>query len=290
MGTSSSSSGPRSNTPLVPSWLDDGDVNSPPGGGNADEWMPGDQDKPEDDSDSQTRPPVPPSALIGRFRGARMNFSRFAGSGGGDKRALQRAVRDYVHNGMGGTSNAVKRMGVSRTATANALRLFRTIEHYGLQETLRHLNLEALAGHGVQDVFLGLTEVICQDGGLIDEAIVRDAWLETVAELDQFGIENLNSLLPEQIRALFLGFIAHSIVVRLYQDIGVNGFKFAKDLENIDSLDMQLRDYIKRGVHDSFRGDIAILSSRTDQDIQQITRDAYHDAWNLLKIWGDAEE
>jgi hypothetical protein len=40
---------------------------------------------------------------------------------------------------------------------------------------------------------IGLTDIICRDGGSLDEAVARDAWLETVAELEQFGIENLDA-------------------------------------------------------------------------------------------------
>jgi len=46
-----------------------------------------------------------------------------------------------------------------------------------------------------------------------DEAIGRDAWLETIAQIDQLGIENLESLTNEQIREFFLSFIAHAIAL-----------------------------------------------------------------------------
>ena len=74
------------------------------------------------------------------------------------------------------------------------------------------------SGRSVQEIFTGITEVVCQDGGSIDEAIARDAWLETVAELDQIGIDNLDAVTDEQIQELFLSFVAHSIEARLYQE------------------------------------------------------------------------
>src|SRR5690606_34505249 len=133
-----------------------------------------------------------------------------------DGRALRRAVRDYARSGTGGSGNAVRRMGSSRAAASNALGLFRGIQRDGVQETLRRLNLEELVGRGVQGIFLGLTDVVCQDGGSIDEAIARDAWLETIAVLAEYGLDDLDALTPDQIGEVFLSFIAHSIETLLY--------------------------------------------------------------------------
>ena len=224
-----------------------------------------------------------------RFRSARNNFSRFAGSGGSDGRALRRAVRDYVRTGTGGTGNAVRRMAPSRAAAGRALGVLRALQRDGVQKTLRRINLQNLSGRSVQDIFTGLTEVVCQDGGSIDEAIARDAWLETIAELDQFGIDNLDTLIDEQVQELFLSFVAHSIEARLYQEIGVNGFKLSDDLDDIEGFDQQFRDYIERAVRDSFSGDISTLSNMSDDDIRSVVDSTYLEAWELLQLLGDRE-
>jgi hypothetical protein len=291
MGTSGSSSGSGSNTPLVPSWLDGTDTDPLPGSDGQQTPHDGsdDQGQPPGDQNSDTRPPLPPPAQPERFRSARANFSRFAGSGGGDGRALRRAVRDYVRSGTGGSGNAVQRMGPSRAAASKVLAVFRGLQRDGAQETLRRLNLESLSGRGVQDVFIGLTEVICRDGGPVDEAIARDAWLETIAVLDQFGIDDLDTLSTEQIQEIFLSFIAHTVEARLYQEIGVNGFTFAEDLDDINEFDKQFRDYIERSVRDSFTGDLAQLSNMSDRTVREIVDKTYRDAWDLLQVLGDRE-
>lgn len=196
-------------------------------------------------------------------------------------------MRDYVRSGTGGSGNAVQRMGPSRAAANNVLGVFRGFQRDGAQETLRRLNLESLSGRGVQDVFIGLTEVICRDGGLVDEAIARDAWLETIAALDQFGIDDLDTLSTEQIQEIFLGFIAHTVEARLYQEIGVNGFTFAENLDDIKEFDEQFRDYIERSIRDSFTGDLAQLSNMPDQRVREVVDKTYHDAWDLLQLLGD---
>lgn len=291
MGTSGSTSGSGSNTPLVPSWLEGMDAEPLPGGDGPQAPNNGSdsQGQPSGEQNSDTKPPMPPSAEPERFRSARSNFSRFAGSGGGDGQALRRAVRDYVRKGTGGSKNAVRRMGPSRAAASNVLGVFRSFQRHGAQETLRRLNLESLSGRGVQDIFIGLTDVICRDGGLIDEAIARDGWLETIAALDQFGIDNLDTLSAEQVHEFFLSFIAHTIEARLYQEIGVNGFKFAEDLDDIQGFDEQFRDYIERSVRDSFTGDLEQLSNLSDQRIREVVDNTYRDAWDLLQLLGDIE-
>lgn len=180
-------------------------------------------------------------------------------------------------------------MGVSRRAGSNALGVFRSIQRDGLRETLRQLNLDTLSGKSISDVFLGLTEVVCQDGGSIDEAIARDAWLETVTELDSFGIENLDELTTAQVQEIFLSFIAHSAEARLYQEIGVNGFKYADGLADIENFDQQFRDYIGRSVRDSFSGDLSTLSRMTDHEIKAVVDKTYLDAWALLELLGESE-
>lgn len=294
MGTSGSSSGSGRGTPLIPSWLDNAPSEPLPGGtdggaAQSDGGDPGDQNQGSDGTPPSARPPLPTPADPERFRSARTNFSRFAASGGSDDRALRRAVRDYARRGTGGSGNAVRRMGPSRAAASNALGVFRGIQRDGVQETLRRLNLTSLSGSSAQEVFIGLTEVVCKDGGPIDEAIARDAWLETIATMEGFGISDLDALTDEQIKEVFLSFIAHTIDARIYQEIGVNGFKFAADLDDIKSFDKQLQSYIERSVRDSFTSDLSDLSSMSDETIRQVVDKTYTEAWDLLQLLGDQE-
>ena len=197
--------------------------------------------------------------------------------------------RDYVRTGTGGRRNAVRRMAPSRVAAGRTLGVFRGLQRDGTQETLRRLNLQRLSGGSVQEIFIGLTEVICQDGGSIDEAIARDAWLETIAELDQFGIDDLDALRGEQVRELFLTFVAHSIEARLYQEIGISGFKISARIDDIASFDRQFREYIERSVRDSFSSDISELSNMSDRDLRRVVDTTYFEVWKLLELLGDQE-
>lgn len=296
MGTSGSSRGSQSGTPLVPTWLEEPQAETLPGSDDigvdvgGDDSAPGNGDQgtlPEPDNTPQ--PEILPPSEPGRFRNARGNFSRFAASSGNNRSALRRAVRDYVRSGTGGSGNAVRRMGASRTAAGNVLGVFRGFQREGVAETLLHLNLQNLAGGSPEDVFLGLTEVICRDGGSVDEATGREAWLETIAEIDRFGIDNMDSLTVDQIGEVFLSFITHSIESRLYQEIGVNGFRVAENIDDIQGFDAQFRSYIERAVRDSFSFDLTVISAMSDRDIKTVVDRTYSEAWELLELLGDLE-
>jgi hypothetical protein len=116
-----------------------------------------------------------------------------------------------------------------------------------------------------------------------------DAWLETVAELDKFGIQDLDSLTNEQVNEIFMAYISHAIVARLFQDIGVNGFHVSASVSEIESFERQLRDYIYRSVRDSFSSDLSNLPNLQDGEINDIVDSTYTDAWSLLEAWGDME-
>ena len=188
----------------------------------------------------------------------------------------------------GGSRNATRRMGASRNAARGVLGVIRDFQRDGLNATLRRLNLGDLIGRPLEEVFTGLTDVVCRDGGSIDEGIALDAWLETVADLEDINITDPAALTPEQMRDIFLTFIAHTIEGRLLQDIGANGLKVAADLAAIEAFETQLRDYIRRSVRDSFSSDISTPATLSDRQIQDIVDRTYQDAWELLVTWGDA--
>lgn len=203
---------------------------------------------------------------------------------------MRRAVRDYVRSGTRGGANASRRMGSSRDAGSRMLGVFRGFQRDGVEVTLRRLDLGNLVGRSPDVVFLGLTDVICADGGSIDEGIARDAWLETVAELDAFAIDDIGGLAAPQMQEVFLAFIAHAIETRIFQEIGVNGLRSAASLDAIDACESQLRSYIRRSVRDSFSGEMGQLGTFSDRQIRDVVDQTFKEAWDLLETWGDSGE
>lgn len=288
MGTSGSSKGPGSSSPLVPTWMDDGvaaplPLGTPPAA--APDQQPGGPDSEpgtQPVSAPAPRPPivVVPAASGGRYRAARSAFSSFAGSGGSNVAALRRSLRGYVRSGAGNAKNATHRMGASRVTAQRVLDTFRSIERDGLAPTLARLNLRELADQPLTTIFIGLTDVVCKDGGSIDEGIARDAWLETIAEME--ALDASSQLDASQMRDVFLSFIAHSIEGRLFQEVGAQGFVFAGDATTIAQFEEQLRSYIARSVQDSFAGSLSDVATFSDAQIRSVVDETYESAWTLL--------
>jgi hypothetical protein len=159
MGSSSAFGCQGGGTPLVPSWHgDDGAPpaapdDAPPAPGQPPDDAPADGTPPNAPPAPPARPPVPPAADPTRFSAARNNFSRFAGSGGDDRRSLGRAISYYVGSSSGGARTAAARMGSARGAGSRLLDFLSDAVACGATEALRALNLDGLVGRPNQRNF-----------------------------------------------------------------------------------------------------------------------------------------
>ena len=227
MGTSSSFDGPTNDRPLVPTFIDDSDREAGEGtdqdgadGPDGDGADAGDGDGGGDGGDTPPAPPLPPPGPAGRFTTPRANFTSFARSGGTDRRSLGRAVSGYVGSSMGSPRRAAQRMGTARASGAAVVRLLQSVQANGIAETLRQLDLTALAGRPIEEVFAGLADYVCPEDGSIDQGIARNAFIETIADLADAGITDIDGLTPEQMTTVFELYVAHTIEARICNDIG----------------------------------------------------------------------
>lgn len=286
MGTSSAFGGQGGGTPLVPSWLGDdgspptapdGTPDGSPGAGAPPDGTPADG-APAAPPAPPVRPPIPPAADPTRFSAARNNFSRFAGSGGSDRRSLGRAVSHYVGSSSGGARTAAARMGSARGAGSRLLGFLSDAVARGATEALRALNLGALAGRPIEEIFLGLADYVCPDGGSIDEGIAREAFIETITDLAGAGITDLDGLTADQMQTVFELYATNAIEARLCNDIGAKTITLPSDSREAARVQAQLNDFIRRGVADA-------LTTARAQFVGRI----YEQAFGILQIMGDAE-
>lgn len=282
MGTSSAFGGASGTTPLVPSWLDSDDE-EPDGSVPPDE--PSDGQEPE----APVRPPLPPPGDPARFTAARGNFSRFARSGGADRASLGRAVSQYVGTSSGGATGAASHMGSSRRAGSRLLGFLGDAVRSGAAAALRTLNLQALAGRPIEEVFLGLIDYFCPQGGTIDEGIARQAFIETIAELAQAGVTDLDGLTADQMQTVFELFVTNAIEARLCNDIGMNAVILPADPGEAAQVQAQLHDFLLRGVADALTvARITVQAMTADRALALVDR-VYHEAFSILQSMGDAE-
>ena len=287
MGTSSSYGGPGNSTPLVPTWLEsDGEAPPPaPNETSADGDGAGDgapehpEQEPLHDTPSNTN----------RFTVPRTNFTRFVRSGGSDRASLGRAVSGYVSRSSGGARNAARRMGSTRRTGRQLLGFLSNAITQGARQALRALNLESLAGRPIDEIFLGLVDYICPDGGTVDEGIARDAFIETIADLVESGIPDLDALTPDQMQTLFELHTAHAIQTRICNDIGAQAILLPEDVRTATSIQDQIFDFVRRGVVDALTRSGNAINELTADNIQQFVDQIYEDAFAILRSLGERE-
>lgn len=294
MGTSSAFGGQGGGTPLVPSWLgDDGAPPAAPDGtppdGAPPDGTPADGAPPAAPPAPPARPPIPPVADPTRFSAARNNFSRFAGSGGSDHRSLGRAVSHYVGSSSGGARSAAARMGSARGAGSRLLGFLSDAVSRGVTEALRALNLGALAGRPIEEIFLGLADYVCPDGGSIDEGIAREAFIETITDLAGAGITDLDGLTADQMQTVFELYATNAIEARLCNDIGAKTITLPSNSREAARVQAQLNDFIRRGVADALTAARATMAALTPDRVLQFVGRIYEQAFGILQIIGDAE-
>ena len=289
MGTSAPSNGPSNATPLVPSWLPEKPIPpaAPPDNNDGDSDKGDEVSSPDQNSPpiDQARPAIQEPPQTQRFRSPRRKFNAYANSGGLDGAAGGKALGGYVRTGVGGAKNATQRMGGSRATAGNILQMFHNIQSDGLNETLTKLNLTTLSGKTPAEICTGLTEAICEDqeGGPIDEAIARDAWLSTIIALPDLGVTDLEILSTEQIEAVFIEFITNSIQSRIMQDIGAQTLKIADSIADIENLESQLHGYINNCVKDSLASEFNNITDWDKSDISEIVDETYQSTFNSLE-------
>lgn len=286
MGTSKGYGG--ATTGLVPSWVDDpapgvapaAPPAAPPGGG-APAPGPGQAPPP-------SAPPRPDTSGAGSFQAARSAFSRFAKGGG--RAALGSAVSSYVRSGTGGARRAARRMGPSRAAGARLLGVVRDVQRLGPAEVLRQLNLPGLAGRPAADVFLALLEFVCPPGGAVDEAIARQAMLETIGDLADAGVGDFDTLTPDQLQEFFLDFVAHSIEGRVMADLGARGIVLPTDVAAVESAQEQLHDFVVGCTRGELSGRLDGVERLGDREVERVVDEIYEAAFELVAAAGEAAQ
>ncbi|WP_321574965.1 MULTISPECIES: Qat anti-phage system associated protein QatB [Paraburkholderia] len=231
-------------------------------------------------------PQGPDTSGTGSLGGARGSFTRFARTGSGS--ALGRAVASYVSSGTGGARRAARRMGASRAAARGLLGVVRDVQQLGPVEALRRLNLDGLAGQPAADVFVSMLEFICPPGGTVDEAIARQAMLETIGDLAEGDAGSFDSLTREQLQDFFLDFIVRSIEGRVMADIGKRGITLPDDVDAVQDTQDQLHDFVDGATRGQLAGRLDGLERLSDRELDTVVSQIYETAFDLVAAAGEA--
>lgn len=188
---------------------------------------------------------------------------------------------------MGGAAGATRTMGPSARTATGVGQVISDFVGLGAAEALRPFNLESLAGAPASDVFIALTDVLCPDGGTIDEAIARGALLETAAELAAGGDVPFDALTTGALEAVFLGTITRSIEIKLFNELGSGAVVLTTDAAAVQAIQTTVHDYIAGSVSDAFATNGQTPTSMPRGDVERLVTTIYEGAFSLLEAFGE---
>ncbi len=246
MGTQNDFGGPTPRSQLLPDFLDEPPANAPDLVVLPDNEEPPDLGEPQAEPDPFRDGPRVRAPAVPQLDNARRAFTDYAGSR--ELAALRRSFSHYVRDGLGGTRTAASRMRRS-SAAANALGLFlRDVQARGIERILQELRLEALVGRPTREVFAGVIDAICPNVESIDDALAREALLDTVLEFNDLGVADIADLDVHQMREFFQRFICNAILRRFLADVSARGNAKAASDFSYQTLDQDIRDFIGAAV------------------------------------------
>ena len=296
MGTSKSYGGPASG--LVPSFVDSPAspvLSKPPVASPlipatpslpVTPTVPDGLPRPEPVSPAPPLPAQPDAGGTGGLGLARRSFSRFARTG--SRNALGRALSHYVRHGTGSARHAARRMGSSKATATGLLSVVRDHQQLGPTAVLRQLNLSGLSGRPAADVFLAMLEFFCPPGGAIDEAIARQAMLDTIGDMADSGVGNFDTLTSTQLRDFFLDFIARSIEARVMADLGRRGITLPNELAAVEYAQAQLHDFVTGATRGQLRDLLDGVERLSDEQLETTVDEIYEAAFELVAAAGEA--
>lgn len=259
MGTSTSNSGQKGSTPLVPSWLND--------------------------EDSQIDSLVPPQGNPERFREARSNFTRFINDGGRDTRNLHKSTSQYVKNSLGGAKNATLRLGAAKNSTVRLVSIFNEFINKGVSDTSKKYGLGDLIGKSAKEVLLHIMDFVCPNGGSTDEGIARSSYIETLMTLPDLENTSIENLTDAEFLTFTKNYMTNVIQERLVNDIGNKTISLPNDVEEVEFIQSQINDYISGAVSDSIFALNLDIRSIDSSQTQKIVENVYEKSYNILSSW-----
>ncbi len=279
MGTSGSSTGSPSGTPLVPPWVSDPSIIDDPENTPADST--GDNDEIDQEPNTHVLPsPLAPAA---RFRGARLNFGNYGKSG--DERSLRRGLGHYIRTGYGGTTSATKRFsGTARTAST----IFNTLSALATNApSLAGTTLDPgiLEGRTARQIVGAIIASIRPSDGTQDTESSRVATNNAFSDLlNKYPEADLLDLSLEQRLNVMEFFIGYDIFNRVCLDVE-NTIK--NKSPNASVAQQRLKDmkqYIKSEIARVFRDEQATHTQWDSKTVQGFVRDVIT---KTLKVFED---
>lgn len=301
MGTQASHKGPRDKPELLPPWALLPELPGNPQGGPApDEGsapagapaIPGEPASPPDASP----PPAPaqPTPTPARWALAKKSLGAYARSGGGGgggggtaRRLLQRSARRYAR-ASGGARKAASSATGGRAATAALSGFLSSVASRGVQGALEALGLGRFVGSDAETVLAAIENALAPAGSSREDAAARKAVGVALEEIyERFGagdggLEALERMSPDDVRATLTTSIAEYIYARWLSDLGRRLEDRAVSPDAAVRLERDMRAYLRDAVVLDLKGKDPLTVRWDAEEGRTLVEGLYEEAFRIL--------
>ncbi len=181
---------------------------------------------------------------------------RLRSSDSGDRKKgldrLSRSIGSFVRQGSGGAGNASRRLSsTSGGAVARFGDILFEAASEGIRETVRRLNLEALASRSLAEIYASLVDFVCGDGGDLEDSMNRDAYMHALEEIIAVPEIDLEKPSVDTINLLIERFIAGTIDNRIKNGIASGIVLLPKDIEQVKLAQADIRQFVGGAVKEA---------------------------------------
>lgn len=259
MGTSQSSNGSPSGTPMVPPWTPDIPLSQQPETGvdrdmsddspDSDSTSPADGNEGSSDQEGNKDSPIAPPS---RFRGARRNMSDYARTG--DSSSMKKGLGQYVRKGYGGSATATKRLASTAKIAQSLFSALSTGDNNSYSKEGGRLDPTALSGKTAYEVMDIIVEAVAPVDGTQDTEASRESIKDALADLlNTHPDADLNDLSAEQKELAIERYVAGDVFRRIDLDLGKCIREKALNTSSALERLKEVKNYVRETVSSSFR-------------------------------------
>ena len=206
-----------------------------------------------------------------------------------ERELLRRATGQYIKSSTGGSRNAVTRLGSARASTVRLFGVLNTVLSNGTSNNIGFLDLKTVMSVNAADFFAGMVDYICPDGGPTDEGLVRDAFIDTIANMPELLDKNVGDLKEAELIVFMKTYMANIVFKRLLNDIGTKSISLPSDVDMIERIQKDTLTYIEGAVSDAFsKIGVSILDFK-QSDANDVVDQIYETTYDILVEWGETE-
>ena len=116
----------------------------------------------------------------------------------------------------------------------------------------------------------------------IGEGIVRDSYIDAIISFPELGEKNIEEMTPVELLAFTEIYMANIIEARLVNDIGNKMFSLPENINEINDLQQQIKEYINGAVSDAVEKlDVDILKINST-NAKDIVESVYKKTYDIL--------